>query len=70
MYAINMKLDEVSSTVKKSLWDRKRVLFGIITNGELPEVRLKRETFLIRLARYVHTLMYFELKITTFNLIY
>ena len=45
-----MKFDQDPSTVKKPLWNRKRVSFGIITNEKLPEVRLKRETFLSRLT--------------------
>mgnify|MGYP002803811972 CR=1 FL=1 len=38
VYAIRMKFDEVSSKVKKTLWDRKSVTFGIVTNEKLPEL--------------------------------
>ena len=38
VYAIRMKFDEVSSKVKKTLWDRKSVSFGIVTNEKLPEL--------------------------------
>ena len=36
VYAINMTFDEVYKPMKKQLWDRKAVSFGIITSEKLP----------------------------------
>jgi hypothetical protein len=57
VYAIKMNYDEVSSQDpdRNHMWDRKSVLFGIITNEKLPEVRIKRKTLVIRLPTFKFT---------------
>ena len=57
VYRIIMAFDEVYNPVKKELWDRKAVSFGIITNEELPseEVSVKTVQFTTEVHVFKHS---------------